>query len=464
MKKNSAVGSQPVTRLIWILLTIFFVIIVIHLVKRDFNHDEFEAVHTAWKIQQGEKIFVDFFQHHHPFYYYLLIPVLVIFGQTITAVFAMRLVSLVMLALMLFVTYRLSLTIFSDRQKALCSVLLLSGALIFINRAIESRPDVPQTLFGLLSLLFLFIYFENRSLKWLLLSSVSLAIAFLFLQKAIFLIALIGCLLLLNVYKKHLSYRDFLSYIFAFLLILAPYYVYLVCSGSLSSYFTFNWVLNTKFVCRFTPFDAIGFALQTSTLMCIFYVWGLLKFCKKPSHIRIGWFSLGLLASTFFIATPYKQSFMMALPLISLISANAIYLLFQRKPKWMFVVLFFAVVVPAFLLLIRARDNNVNQLKIIDYVLSVTDKDDYVYDGNANFNVFRKDVDFFWFSLRPRVGGLAAYKTIAQYEYNIYKSIEKNRPKLISNYQIEDMQHEAIAGHYVQSDKFENLFIRKNDL
>ncbi len=47
MKKNSAAGSQPVTRLIWILLTVFFVIIVVHLAKRDFNHDEFEAVHTT---------------------------------------------------------------------------------------------------------------------------------------------------------------------------------------------------------------------------------------------------------------------------------------------------------------------------------------------------------------------------------------------------------------------------------
>jgi len=164
------------------------------------------------------------------------------------------------------------------------------------------------------------------------------------------------------------------------------------------------------------------------------------------------------------VAGPYKQYFMPALPLVAIIAANAIYSLFVRKPKWLFVVLLFAVVVPAFLLLIRARDNNVKQLKRIDYVLSVTDKDDYVYDGNVSFNVFRKDADFFWFSLRPRVGGLAAYKTIAQYEYNIYKSIEKNRPKLISNYQIEDMQHEAIAGYYVQSDKFKNLFIRKNDL
>ena len=33
------------------------------------NHDELEAVHTAWKIVQGEVIYADFFQHHHPLFY-----------------------------------------------------------------------------------------------------------------------------------------------------------------------------------------------------------------------------------------------------------------------------------------------------------------------------------------------------------------------------------------------------------
>ena len=463
MGKNITCRDINLTRLYWFLLIGLLVVILINSLKRDFNHDEIGHVHIAWKILQGERACVDFFHHSHSFPYYLLAPLIAVLGENSITLIALRIMIFLVLLLMLLVTYHLSLKVFS-RGTAFISVLLLSSAQIFVNRAIEIRPDVPQTLFGLLSLLFLFIYFEKRSLKWLLLSSVSLAIAFLFLQKAIFLIALIGCLLLLNVYKKHLSYRDFLSYIFAFLLTLAPYCVYLVCSGSLSSYFTFNWVLNTKFVRRFTPFDAIGFALQTSTLLCVFYVWGLLKFCKRPNQARIGWLSLGLLASTFMVAGPYKQYFMPALPLVAIIAANAVWQLFATRVKWLVVVLMLSTLPPAFFLIDRLKENNAAQIEKINYVLSITGPQDFVYDGNANFNVFRKDVDFFWFSLRPRVGGLAAYKTIAQYEYNIYKSIEKNRPKLISNYQIEDMQHEAIAGYYVQSDKFENLFIRKNDL
>ena len=459
MKKDNSFSIINLTRLFWILFVGLICIILINSLKRDFNHDEFEKVHTAWKILQGERIYIDFFQHSHPFFFYLLAPLIAILGLNSTALIVLRMVMFLMLLLILLVTCHLAAKVF-NKKTAFISVLLLSSAQIFINRTIEIRPDVPQTLFGLLSLFLLFTYFENKSVKCLILSSISLGISFLFLQKTIFLITLIWCLLLINVYKKRVSYRDFLAYPSIFLLTLAPYYMYIVCSGSLSSYFTLNWVLITKFASRFTPFNAIGFALRTSTLLCVFYAWGLLKFCKTPNQVRTGWFSLGLLASTFLIAAPYKQSFMIAMPLIAIIAANAICLLFEREQKWILVVLLFAVVIPGFLLLKRAEDNNDAQLKEIDYVLSITDENDFVYDGNTTFNVFRKDIDFFWFSLRPKVGGLAAYKTIAEYEYDVYESIDKFRPKVISDYQIDNMQDERIAKHYAKSDKYKGLFIR----
>jgi len=463
MKKNSAVVSQPVTRLIWILLTIFFVIIVVHLAKRDFNHDEFEAVHTAWKIQQGEKIFVDFFQHHHPFYYYMLIPVLAIFGQTITAVFAMRLVSLVMLALMLFVTYRLSLTIFSDRQKALYSVLLLSGALIFINRAIEIRPDVPQTLLSLASLLMLFNYLEKKRRLNLVISAVFLAASFLFLQKAVFLIALIGLLLLICAYKKQISFTDVFIYSIALLVSVLPYFVYLVCSGTLSTYLTFNWLLNMKFLHHFTAFNALGEIALTNTLLCIFYLWGLLKFSKKPQPNRIGWMSLALLGSVFLVRAPYKQYFMIVIPLMAIIVANAVVELFAKRTKWLVAVLMLSTLPPALFLLNRLKENNAAQIEKINYVLSITGPEDFVYDGKVAFNLFRRDIDFFWFSVRPN-RALETYQTMTEYNYDIYELIEKFRPKIISDCKIQNIRHEAVASDYIQSDKFENLFIRKNEL
>ncbi len=64
------------TKLLWILSFASLSIIFYQTLNKHFNHDEFEAVHSAWKIQHGEKIYIDFFQQQHPLLYYLLVPIL----------------------------------------------------------------------------------------------------------------------------------------------------------------------------------------------------------------------------------------------------------------------------------------------------------------------------------------------------------------------------------------------------
>ena len=329
MKKNSVFASRYFTWLCLLLVAASVTIILAHSLKKEFDHDEFEAVHTTWKVLQGGKIYIDFFQHHHPFYYHLLAPVLVVYGENIVGIYAMRIVSFVMLILTLVVTWGLSIKIDNNKQKALLSVLLLSTALIFVESAIEIRPDVPQTLFGLISILMLFGYLEKKQRLFLILSAISLAASFLFLQKSIFLIGLLGLLLLINTWKQHIPLRDVFLYGIVMLVVVGPYFVYLLYSGTLSAYWTFNWLLNMKFLRHFTAFNSLGYAVRTNTLLCVFYIWGLLKFTKTASQIRLGWLSLGLLGSVFLVRAPYEQNFMIVIPLMSIVEANTIMSLFE---------------------------------------------------------------------------------------------------------------------------------------
>lgn len=138
-------------------------------------------------------------------------------------------------------------------------------------------------------------------------STACLAVSFLFLQKSVFLIALLGLLLLINVWKKRIGLRDVFLYGVAGLGLIAPYFIYLICSGTAGAYWTFNWLLNMKFVHHFSAVNSVGYAFRTSTLLCVFYVWGLLKFTKTDSQIRLGWLSLGLIACTFLVRAPYRQ-------------------------------------------------------------------------------------------------------------------------------------------------------------
>ena len=347
MSESNIIITRHYNWLFWSLLAVFLSIILICSITKQFDKDEIEAIHTTWKIFDGEKIYVDFFQHHHPLYYYLLMPVLLICGQSITSIYVMRLVSFIMLALMLLVTYRLSLKTSNNKNTARLSVLLLSTALLFVNSAIEIRPDVPQTLFSLISILTLISYLEKKQLPLLVISAICLAVSFLFLQKSVFTVLLIAILLLTNVYKKNITFKAVFLYGLIALISLVPYCFYLFYSGTFSAYWTFNWGLNMKFLRHFTAFNSLGIALRTSTILCVFYVWSLLKFTKTPTQIRIGWLSLGFIASTFLVRAPYEQYFMIIVPLMAVVASNAIIRLFEKKPVCMILVLILGVLLPS---------------------------------------------------------------------------------------------------------------------
>jgi len=463
MIENRESNLRNLNKILWILLVVLLAAVFFLAVRRHFDHDEFDSIHATWKILVGEKIYVDFFHHHHPFFYYCLAGVIAALGEQTLTVIVMRILSYVMLVLMVLITYRFALSIFKNRTIAFASAVLLAGATIFIDSAIEIRSDVPQTLCGLLSFAFVFVYFDNKRLRYLVSSAVLLGISFLFLQKGVFSIFLMAGLLAANAFKKHILWRDVFVYVAAGILTVAPYYIYLLCSGGFSAYFTFNWLINMKWLNRFTAFNGLGVILRDCTLLTVFYILGLIRFTKTTNEIRIGWLSLGLLASNFFIRCPYKQSFMLSMPFMAIIAANAMYSLFKERQKLLAVVLLIMVAMSSVFIFNRVKKDNRRQLEIVEYVLSITDSTDYVYDGNAAFNLYRKDIDFFWFSVKPD-RALATYQTMAEYDYDIYELIEKFKPKVISTFEIENIQNEIIANHYVPSERYEGLLIRNDDM
>jgi hypothetical protein len=184
---------------------------------------------------------------------------------------------------------------------------------------------------------------------------------------------------------------------------------------------------------------------------------------KTPNQRRTAFLSLGLFIIGFFISVPNLQNFLISMPLIAAVSAYAIHSIFKNNKNLLTVVLILSIAVPSFYLLVLPSHTNAEQLKKIDYVLSITDTEDFVYDGEVQFNVFREDIDFFWFSVKPHSGGLVTYQTMTRYDYNIYELIDKFKPKVISNYYIKNMNDERIAKHYVQSDLYEDLYIRMKE-
>ena len=100
-----------------------------------------------------------------------------------------------------------------------------------------------------------------------------------------------------------------------------------------------------------------------------------------------------------------------------------------------------------------------DQLAKIEYVLSMTDENDKVYDGNVIFNVFRDDIDYFWFCIGDS-SCLDAYKKVTGYKYNVYDSIAVKKPKVISTYEISNINDARIKNNYKVSERYPDLLIR----
>ncbi|MFA5994602.1 MAG: hypothetical protein WC823_06625, partial [Parcubacteria group bacterium] len=114
-------------------IAVFIPIALVSSLHRSFNHDEFEAIHSGWKIFAGEKIYVDFLQQHHFLVYDLLSGVIAIFGENVKSIIASRLLSFAMALGVAWLVYRIAKMTY-DKNIALLSVFFLSSSVIFLQK------------------------------------------------------------------------------------------------------------------------------------------------------------------------------------------------------------------------------------------------------------------------------------------------------------------------------------------
>ena len=424
---------------------------------RFFDHDEFEVIHTSWKVLRGETLYADFLQVRNPLLYLVLVPVIALFGENTVTIIAARVLLFITFILLLVFTYLLTKKVF-NRESALVSLVFLVTTPLFFRKVIEVRPDVPQTLFALISLFFLFDYFGSGKRRALVLSSIMLAISFLFLQKTAVLVLLVFILLFVSLLRGELPLRDFATYLACSFFVVLPFFLYLVFTGGLSMYLTVLEV-HAKFLYSFTPYRTLASTFFTNSGLCVFFLLGLVFFKRTADHWRFAFLALFLLLSVFLVPTPYHQYYMLAMPLVAAISAYAICSVFANK-RALVMAAMLLVALPTYHIYDDLKQNpNASQLERIEYVLEVTGPDDYVYDGDIQFNLFRKDLDYFWYSVRPETGILATYQSLYPYDYDVYELVERLRPKVISaNYL--NVYDPRIASRYYANPKFRVLIRR----
>jgi hypothetical protein len=180
-------------------------------------------------------------------------------------------------------------------------------------------------------------------------------------------------------------------------------------------------------------------------------------------------FIAAVLGFTLLTGRHNPQYYILAFPFISVLAARAFWQILRPRPIMAALLIFLIVLGPLerylrFFAWEGELDTyyklNTYSLNRIKRVLSLTSVDDYVYDGNIIFNLFRKDVDFVWWGVGEPYKMIETLEELADYKYDIYDRIATYRPKVISAFGIPDMKHPVIAENYIQDDVFPELFVR----
>ena len=466
--------SFPLTLFVGLLLALSALLLFFMSLNRFFDHDEFEAMHTTWKMFQGQEIYDDFIQHHHPFTYYTLLPLYALFGGTTDVIIAARVFIFFQLAGMLLLTYLTALEVYHESYRrrliALTSTLFLSLTALFTAKALEIRPDVPQSLLSLLGLYLVVRFFRTRSLWLLIAGGVSFGVSILFLQKGIVFAGLVGLVLLGRwLFGRDIKFAQGLIFAGSVIAAMLPYALYLLFSAQMQTFIFWNFTYNTVYY-ELRGWEAgklvnnINNLYNENSLILLLFAVTFFFLRKRRLEVELLFLAAGVFGFTLLTGRHNPQYYLLVFPFVAILAAQGLITgLAGRKAVAALVVAFVA-----FMPLVNQFRNafvytNDSQLAKIQYVLDLTEPDDYVYDGNIFFNLFRRDVDFIWYMAGEPYKAAETLALLMDYDYNVYEAIERFEPKVISNFGIDDMSDPRIASYYVQSPEYGDLFIRTDE-
>ncbi len=437
-------------------------------INRWLGPDEFEHIHSAWYVAEGLLPYTDFFQHHHPLLWYSLAPLLRIFGYTVKAVVILRILMFLLSMGIAYLTYRLSEKISGSRETALLSVILLLSTVMFVERSIEIRPDVPQVFFGMVSVYALISYFRSEELKHIAITALAAAVSFFFLQKTVFLLIAYAVIFLVKLLSGKVSYRVIGYFGIWFSLPVLIFFTFLtVRSGSLNTYFITNVAVNTdRSLASFSPFVHVKAAAVLNGffwLLASFSLLYTLLMKRVGEEMRaIAFIASVILLSFFIVKHPYEQYIMQAIPLVC-VTVGWTFSFFLGRYKTNYaqalIMIFVVIAVPLAWLSHRGlHSTNSVQLEKADYVIRNSAESDFVYDGSNQFNLFRRDLHYFWYNFEK----LPVFNRLTNDRYGGYDPcslIKSRRPAFISDYRI-SMDKCGLTDLYTGT-RYDGLFVRK---
>ncbi|MBN2139033.1 MAG: glycosyltransferase family 39 protein [Sedimentisphaerales bacterium] len=435
-----------------------------------FNVDEFEHIHSAWYVKNGQTPYRDFFQHHNPLLWYFMAPFLWVFGDTVRSIVVFRFLTLVFTLGIGYMAYLLSRVLTNSKEAGLIAVIMLFSMTMFVRSAVEIRPDVPMVLFGMVSIYCLARFLQSNANRFMALSGFFASVSFLFLQKALFLLFAYAAIFAWQLFRRKMPARALLCFCIFFLLPQLVFAGHLALNDSFRDYIVTNWLFNiarnaahsrspfaavdfTKYLPVFWSLSALGVALI------------LLKKKTSPALKTVAFIPVVLLLSLYLIKGPFNHYFMFPVALLCVVVGCFLKLGFDNlklpAPARILLIVLIIYMPTKFLTRKICLVRKHSQFEMVDFVLANSSKSDFVYDGNKLFNLYRRDLHYFWFHVTPGKG-LDTYNDLTDNKYGDYdicELIRSRRPKFISDFAL-DIAECGLDKLYDKTE-YDGLYIRK---
>ncbi len=418
-----------------IIIAVFYALLTAYFPTQ--NGDNIEHIHSSFLVASGQVPYRDFFQHHNPLLWYLFAPFTRLFAYNSTISEVACLISLLFFLKSLVYVYRIISEFLADKLWGILGAVMIATPGSKIN-AIDLRPDNYMIFCLMGGIYYYFSYLKKQKRGHLIIAFAFFFLSFLFAQKALFALFVLGLSGLYFWFKHEIKTTDMLYALIFPLVGSGAFLCYLYHYDMVSLYFLCNYTFNLNLVEGFELFRIVP--MTTNILVVSIIGWlGCVYFCWRPNRyyaVLVLLFVCEFLQRRFYFS-PYSYYYWLQLYLAALCGVSFCYAL-NNKNRLVSLCFLAGFVYGGVQIgytcyeTIREKQNNPY---LPDYVTRHISPCDYVFNGDGMmFNIFGKDPAYYW----QLIGQLDVIgeKTGIRPRPDINDLIVKLRPKFVfgSNY------------------------------
>lgn len=314
--------------------------------RHAFDPDEFQHLHAAWCVARGMLPYRDYFDHHPPWLHFFLAPFLAFFDVDTSPraaesfIFFSRALMAVFSGLALALTYRLGRA-WAGAVTGWTGTLLLSTSVMFLDKTLEIRPDVPAVVLLLASWVALLDGIRRsgeggRARAPFAQAGVLLGTALLCTQKLLFTLPASALVLAWYLIEPPAGtgrgerWRDVFAHALGAAAPIAVMLAVFAAQGGLYAFADATLLVNLRWPVRFSAEPRLRQLLYDNGLLVLLALAGtataIVRLVREPRAVRalVPLHALGLGVGAFVIPVPTAQYLVPLLPLAALLAGSVV--------------------------------------------------------------------------------------------------------------------------------------------